>query len=404
MQEFKALLIRGTDDMTVPGVAKIVEFAEAGLPIFFVGGTPSYLASYNASGAAYVKQALDGISGLSNVHHVAAENLVQTISSLGIDPLTKVKASGTWYTYWRKKAAASEDYIFVYNDTPSSSSHDGITGGVVEFKSTGKPYLYDAWTGEQIAITAYTRTATTTKVFFALYSNQAVVVTFKNSEKQETHMLSFTGHILTVTSGSAGLVAHVAAGGPSELVTSDGVTHSIPGFEPKAMELKDWTLIVEHWEASSSASHLEPTKRNTTHQLSGLTSWQNIDGLQHVSGRGYYSTTISWPPSTDTTGAQMSLGFIIHTARVIVNGHAMPPLELASASVDISKYLATGSNLIEVVVSTTMANGLYPTWEQLRTNGVPPTGAFGGPTKPPGNADYGLVNAVTITPYRTVQL
>jgi hypothetical protein len=401
--------VRGSDSLTVPGAQKIAEFAREGLPVIFYDGMPSYFASYNDSGADYVKKTLDGIQNLQNVHHVAANTLADAVSSLGIEPLTKIQADGTWFTYWRRDDAKSEDYIFLYNDTPWPNPTSAVyTQGTVEFQATGQPYLFDAWTGEQSPILNYTQTKSTTTIFFQLAANQAIIVAFKNKEQPGYHAVSASRQVLAVTGSGKDLEAHVGYTESScagRVITSDGKRHRVPPASAKPFELKSWTLTVVHWDPPSDLSNIDPVavKHNTTHKLDGLTSWQNIDGLQQVSGQGYYQSSFDWE-AHESSGAIISFGFIVHTVRVTLNGHTIPPLDISNPTADITKYLVKGTNQIEVVVSTTMANGMAPVWDDLRVSGGPPSGLFGAPTKPSGTDNYGLLNPVVVTPYRVVRL
>jgi hypothetical protein len=77
---------------------------------------------------------------------------------------------------------------------------------------------------------------------------------------------------------------------------------------------------------------------------------------------------------------------------------------VTDARADITPYLKRGKNTVEAVVSTTLANMLTPIWSDLRVAGGPPTGLFGSSTTPPGNADYGILQQVTVTPYRSINL
>lgn len=122
-----------------------------------------------------------------------------------------------------------------------------------------------------------------------------------------------------------------------------------------------------------------------------------------MSGRGYYESTFDWAVN-DSSGAIISLGIIVHTVRLLFNGYTIPPLDISSPTADITKYLVNGTNKIEVVVSTTMANGMTSVWDDLRVCGGPPSGLFGAPTKPSGTDNYSLLTPVVVTPYRVVQL
>ena len=337
-QAFKAMMLRANDSLTVQGVTKLAEYAHAGLPILFSGGVPSYLVSYNASGDVYVNQTLHSLLSLSNVHVVPYDGLAASVAALGITPMTRVEASNVWYTYWRRDDAAEADYVFVYNDALGADFNAGRSQGTIEFASTGTPYLYSAWTGTQTAITNFTRTQDSTSFYLELAGNQSAIIAFH----------------------------HKAPAGYAHGHSSDAQQQQISG---NPMSLTNWTLIVEHWDPPTDLSNIDITaaKHNTTHHLPHLTPWLNITGLENVSGRGYYSTTFNYNTNTSThhhpnsvvkpniaelEGAIIDFGAIVHTLRVSINNHTLPPLDLTWAKADIIPYLIEGENVVEAVVST----------------------------------------------------
>jgi hypothetical protein len=91
---------------------------------------------------------------------------------------------------------------------------------------------------------------------------------------------------------------------------------------------------------------------------------------------------------------------IVYTARVSINGHALPALDVSWARVDISSYLRNGVNSVEVVVSTPLGNALRAIW-----SGVESSGKFAqSQIEAPGVAAYGLVSSVTVIPYGVVSV
>lgn len=405
-QAFKALIIRANDSMTVEGVQKIVEYANEGLPIVISGGIPNYLAGFNASGVAYMKEALSSITTLENVHMVPYQELSSVISSLGITPLTKVSADRIWYTYWRTDDEKARDYVFVYNDAFGVRFGGGSSQGTVEFQSTGVPYLYDAWTGTQTPVLNYTRSNSSITIFFELAGNQSAIVAFHNNETaQGTVVTSTSPDVLSIEQGanSSGLTVHVGPGsGGASCQTSDGRVHQLPSPSAGIMTLDNWTLTVEHWDPPSDIYDIETvaSKTNTTHPLSNLTSWGQIAGanLENVSGRGYYTTSFTWTPSANVSGALIDLGVIVHTVRVAINGHVLPPLDVTWAKADIGQYLVQGENEVEVVTTTTLINRIIPIWRELETSGLPAI------LPAPATQDYGLLFDVKLIPYRAVSL
>lgn len=406
-QAYKALVVRANDSMTVRGAEMIAKVAHAGLPVVFSGGLPSYVASYEQGSSESVNRSLSSIRRLSNVHEVPDTEVLDVVTSLGIKPLTRITANSTWWPVWRETSDKSEQYVYIYHLPNYLGSQ--MSQGEVEFQSTGKPYLYDPWSGAQTPIMEYTQTDTSTTIDFQLAPDQTILVVFKNNEMPSEHAIASSRSVLDVVMSGDGLEAHVGYSGRrcAEWVkTSDGKRHAVTATSAKPFELRQWTLTVEHWDPPTPLTGISvvAVKHNTTHELSQLESWQNIDGLQHVSGRGYYETTFEWPPTNDSTGAIISFGSVVHTLDVSVNGRVLPALDVTAAKADISPYLVKGTNTIRAVVSTTLANVMEPIWDDLLSSGTPPTGLFGSSTKPPGNADYGLLDPVVVTPYKAVKL
>ncbi|KAF2096025.1 hypothetical protein NA57DRAFT_67641 [Rhizodiscina lignyota] len=410
-QAFKALVVRANDSMTPNGVQQLAEYAHAGLPILFSGGFPTYLLTAETVQDNLISDVLRPLASLPNVHVIPYEGLAASLASIGVTPLTKLSANTTWYTYWRRDDLKGMDYVFVYNDGGNLGLGNGYSEGTVQFDSTGVPYTFDAWTGEQKPILNYSQTDTSTTIFFQLAGNQSTIVAFADSPLSDspvptTHATSADAGILGLSSADGKLVAIAGPGSSSmSVTTSEGKVHSVAGAAQSTLALSNWTLVAESWTPSSDIFDIEKTsKTNTTHHLDTLTSWQNINGLQNVSGLGYYSTSFTWSAgssysnSSSSTGAFIDFGAIVHTIRVTINGHTLPPLDLNWAKADVSQYLIEGENTVEAVVSTPLLNVLRVYWDKLLSSGAPP------PTPPAPAQDYGLIQPVRIIPYRATVL
>jgi hypothetical protein len=374
-QAFKALILRGNDTLTVAGVDKLTQYAHEGLPIVISGGTPFNLSGYNVSGISYIKSALAALTSLENVHEVPAENLSASLQSLGLAPRTKVDADRIWYTYWREDEQAAKSYVFVYNDAWDSELGLGGSNGSVTFETTGKPYFYDAWTGEARPVRDFQQTDGCTTIPLVLAGNQSTIIGFHHND-------SATGHDLSSS--------HDPSSGWSEPLQSSAPAKS-------QQTLSSWTLATESWTAPENiyADQTQSAKSNSTWELSSLQPWNKIsDSLFNVSGRGFYNTTFSWPLAPgNCEGAVLDLGAIINTARVWVNGDQLPPLDPTHAVADISEHVRDGENDVLVVVATTLGNAVRPHWGELRSSGTLALGPL-----PPAQA-YGLVSEVLVKQY-----
>lgn len=390
---YKAFIIRETDLLTTDRVNMLAKFANQGLPIIFYGGIPSQIAS--STGLAQAQATLKNITSLPNVHRATIGSLATAIDSIGIQPLTKVSANGTWYTYWRENSSEDSSHALVYNDGNYSE-------GEISFASTRRPFFFDAWTGEQTPVLEYKVSSGYTTIPLRLAASQSVIIRFVNTgpdEEPSVHVTSAPGFILKFSSSnSSGLVAKVPNSATGEITTSDGKNHSIYTKNATSQfALKDWTLIAEKWGPPADLFDIDTVaiKVNTTHTLPELLSWPEIEGLANTSGVGYYSTTFQWNDTSDS--AFIDFGRAVDTLRVRINGHELPPLDYTWAKADISEYLVKGQNSVEAVVATTMINGLVPIWNELRTSGSPPQ--IPDWTQ---QDEAGLVGTVVVVPYYAV--
>ncbi|KAJ4413671.1 hypothetical protein N0V82_008400 [Gnomoniopsis sp. IMI 355080] len=375
-QAFKALIVRANDSLTLSGVHSLAEYANQGLPVILSGGIPSTTIGHNQTGNENLTATIEGLTQLDNVHVVPYEDLASSLASLNISPRTEIVSNGSWYTYWRENSTESSEFIFVYNDATNVPLGEGMTIGNISFETTGTPFLYDAWTGEVTALSAVEQSETHTTLQLQLAGNQSVIIGFRSGAGNSSVLL----------------------GGENSVVKA---VRDVEPLASEASTLSNWTLVIESWGPPVDLYDIEAgsTKSNTSYTLDTLIPWSQIsDSLQDVSGRGYYHTTFTWPPASNSTasGAVLDLGAVVHTARLSINGQVVPPLDPTWAKADVGKFLIDGINEVDVVVSTPLGNALRSVWSDLETSGQLATVTV--PT-PPGVADYGLVQDVRLIPY-----
>ncbi|KAK5033113.1 hypothetical protein LTR13_007078 [Exophiala sideris] len=420
-QGFKAMVVRGNDSLTVQGASRLVDFAKAGLPVIFSGGIPTaFLGTNTVSALSSTNALLQALPSLDNVHVTSSYGgLADTLASLGIAPTTKVSANGTWYTLHRRDDSAGADYFYVYNDAMEAVHGQGYTEGSIEFSNTtGTPYEYDAWTGEVEPILTYTASNTSTTIPFTLAGNESTIVAFLNDTTPGTsgaasaspHLTNMSSGILSVktstnssSSSNHSITLQVGLSPSAQSYsTSSGKTGKVQPCAASTLTLANWSLIVEHWDPPADLNISTGTqKHNTTHFLPKLVSWQDIPGLQNVSGRGYYNASFVWPLSTSSSpapdGAIIDFGFVVHTLRAWVNGVLLPPLDVTRAQADLGGLLVQGVNTVEALVATPLGNVMRPIWDELQTSGTGPASPGGG--VPPPVVDYGLIADVMVVPY-----
>lgn len=403
-QAFQAMVIRSNQSLTTSGVSKLVEFADAGLPILFSGGLPTDFldGSSAASQISDANASLQSLVGMPNVHVISSENLAETLTDIGIHPRVRVSANMTWRAYWREDERTSTSYVYVYNDATNYPRGQGSSIGNITVQTSGKPYRYDAWTGEIIPIYKYSSDGGAITIPVQLAGNQTTIIGFQHGLVASTDTDHSTGITNDIPS-NAWTAASIKSGNAMVKVPSAKLS----------WKLSNWTVVIESWTPPTDpyAPNATPQKTNTTYTINDLMPWNAIaPELKNISGRGYYSTCFIWPPlntsNTGTTlqGAILDIGPIIHTARATLNSHALPPLDVAWAMTDIGDYLITGDNKLDIVVSTPLGNGLIPYWGMIQTSGKMPPGNRMTPIAVPKEADYGLVGEVVIRPYEASEV
>jgi hypothetical protein len=407
-QAFKALIVGASELLTGLGVTKLSEYAHAGLPIIFLGGIPSNFEGYDQTGFATANATISSLTSLRNVHVTTPnQGLAAVLSSLNISPRTAISANGTWYTYWRE--GSSTDYVWVYNDASNFALGQGYSTGSITFETTGIPYIYDAWTGAISPVLGYTLSSTHTTIQLELAGDQTTIIAFQHFGIRPFYVPSLPATTLNASSSSSSIsVLSTFTSEASPLHLSNGSSTTLSSMLTPPFTLANWSLTVESWTAPSDLYDLNPVATRTNlsafTNIQTLVPWYDISSsLTEVSGRGYYSTSFQWPPSKSAnnpayfvTGAYIDLGAIIHTVRVRINGHTLPPLDLTWARADISRYLINGVNEVEVVVSTPLGNALRVIWDSIEIAGKTAASQLGAPSV----ADYGLVFPVQIVPYR----
>ncbi|KAL5592436.1 hypothetical protein FOBRF1_013462 [Fusarium oxysporum] len=402
---WKAFLIEASENLTTHATCMLGAYAKAGLPVILAGGVPGWYPVANETRAEFQLE-ISRLLELPNVFEAELGGVADQLAALDVAPRVAVTSNGTWYATWSELDGIG--YAFVLADLVLST-------GNITVLSTGTPYYYDAWTGERRPVLEYTKHDGMTVIPLHLAGNQTVIIAFTDGilsdvPTPEYHVTStppsVIGSDVTLDSSVVLHVAHSDSLGQATL--SCGRNISIDGASvPGAYILTDWTLIAEHWEAPEELSDVSTIaiKRNTTHHLHHLQSWDQLPKLTNVSGIGYYKTTFIWPPTgaersalNPILGAYLNIGRVLHAATIQINGRRTTPLDPLSATKDISPYLRHGENELVITTPTTMWNYLQTMLHKISTAGKPPI-LVDIPYSPVEN---GLVGPVTVTPFQKI--
>ncbi|GAB3464591.1 glycosyl hydrolase [Streptomonospora sediminis] len=351
---------------------RLLRYAKRGLRIVVVSDWSSpQQPGVDQDGAAELAETVQALLGQPTVHRVAArEDIAEGIAALGAAPGVRY-AQDSPLLHARRRSRHLDLYHLANGSDDTAVDHD------VTF-STGirhaYPFAIDLWTGgitplplhraEDGGIRLRVRLAPGAATAVAIARPQWAKGAGKGGGKGGHGIAPGQLRKLRFDSTDAdsvhiaGGTAKVRAASPGSYTTTgaDGrtVTTAIDSVGDKR-ELTRWRLEVEDWRPGGSATETEVR----THELDldGLAPWTELDGLADVSGIGRYTATVELGKGwTGGHGAYLDLGRVTDLFRVSVNGKDLPPADQLDPVVDLGDRLHSGTNTIEVEVSTTLIN------------------------------------------------
>jgi hypothetical protein len=394
-------VITRNSNLTLSGVRYIRKYAREGLPVILSGGDPGVYSSHDNTDKTSIQKAIQALKKSANVYSVPAGQVSAKLQALGLRAQIATKTNGTWYTTWRENSQSGTDHAFVFSDVNGST-------GTLNISTEKTPFLFDPWTGSKKPLLGYTKSKDRVTIPLSLAGNQTIVIGFsQDGDISAKHTTNIPSSVIGYDTQGDAIVS--ASKSKQSLVLSNGKKVILPSTDvASSIALSNWTLTAEHWEAPSNISDgsIIAIKHNTTHQLSSLVSWRQIEGLTNSSGLGYYTTHVTWPPSKGPAdGAYLFLPAIAHTARVYVNGHQLPALDLTAPRSDLTAYLKKGSNVLAVVVPTTMWNYIRSIADEIEAVDAPVDSLLSAVGNGlPDPTDNGLIGDVKLVPYVTVKL
>jgi hypothetical protein len=307
---YAALIIPHETSVSTELVRALKAFADARLPIVFVGGLPGENVSFKN-----MQQDRERVvAGLRDVSQ--AENAIQaadgTAAVSRLAPIVQPQlhfTSGSVLPFVKRSIGATRFYLLT-NPT------DKATGTTVEFAEGAAPELWDAWTGD-VQQVAFRRESGHVSVDISLPPFGSELIAFNKAHrvKAENTAVSWT-ETKAQNFGEAGW-------------TVEAVGNSEKGV---GIDL-----------------HVNMAK---------LTDWLDEPTLRTFSGRATY---VAQAPvsADDLKGAKrilLDLGELKDAAEVKINGVAAATLVVHPFSVDIRPLLHEGENEIQVTVVNSLTN------------------------------------------------
>jgi hypothetical protein len=419
--------------LTLDAARKILGYAQAGLPVIFVG-SPTGTAGLPASDDTALNALVAQILAQPSASQVASEaDVPAKLAALGIEPAAKPAAPTSLLSQRRVDAATGTTYYWLWNEgvdahpgnngangfgfnpsnvyeEPSACRYTGTagrnpcmaTGDTVDTQITlegeGTPYTLDTFSGKITPIAQYTRSGGRVTVRVRLGRDASTVIALSDAprrfgfDRPNRFVTATTADAATQTGATVSVRDTEAGTYTTTLDDGQTVSTSLPAAPaPIDLTAVTWHVDAEDWQPTApygtlGAPGTATTKVPVSLELNGLKAWPDIPQLANASGIGTYTTTVHLPAAWDGSyGATLSLGQVTDTFTLTVNGQAVG-VDGIDPVVDLGPYLHAGANTLAVRVATTFNNRLSTLDTAVRNRGV--------------IQNYGLVGPVTLTPYR----
>jgi hypothetical protein len=370
--DYHALVVDQRSSIPADAAQAIRRYADAGLPVVFVGAPPAHSDGLRDAAAndAAVVASMAAIQGLDNVKVVATEDDVPgALAAIGVAPGASFSGDGADLQTVHRRTA-TDDAFWVYNPT----GHDITTTG--SFAAAGQPYALDLWNGTSTKLAAFDVGGGRTSVPVVVPAHGSIGLTIARGDVSGAHAPASAG--ADVRYGDDGRPVATAPAG-------DAVT------------LGAWHLDVDEIAPSGHTDH--------SLDLASLADWRTIPELASAVGTSTYSTTITVPDAWLGAGraVRLDLGSFVGAVRVYVNGQVAGEQTTPGWTRDVTGLLHAGRNALSVRLDTTLLNRNA----QLRASGnpayqtgpVPPLGQFA-PTPVAAEAS-GLLGPVRLIPLAT---
>src|SRR3954452_12253889 len=175
-EQFKAFIVDGTPNVNkytglidLASARRMAGWADAGLPILFVGTPPTRTYGNHPEQDAELASIIARLRSKPNVKQVTTQaELPAALRALGVTPATDFATPSTLIS--TRRESDDTNYYFFFNEgTARTNTRMTLTG-------TGVPYRLDAYTGKVTPIADYERVAGGVKVTIAIASGDATIV------------------------------------------------------------------------------------------------------------------------------------------------------------------------------------------------------------------------------------
>ena len=350
---YKAIIVDKVHVISPEGLRRLMEYAQAGLPIVLYDSDISRAYGSDVEADAGVIAAWASIADLENVYVASSlEEIPMALAALGMTSCARYQAPHLETTLYQDTVDGTNYYYLFNNAYPENSGMMGNSQGdnykgegktlrnvTITLAGNGVPYQLDPYTGKVAQIGDYTvdDDGTVTFTIDSIFGGTAMIYAVTGNTEAfdavagEKIIRIVESDPIDLSSEKWNLVIH--SYGPAEDSDDPGVSR-ITDMDFGAQPLGKWTDI-----------------QATEDQLHAL----GVSDMKYVSGTGEYALVFTTPDSWSAySGAFITFEYgKDQIGGVIVNGTELPANN-ASDRVDVGTLIHEGRNELRVRLNSTL--------------------------------------------------
>lgn len=347
---YKVLLLKNSETLSLKTLERLLEIARAGVPIF--GEKPQKLAGYHHT--EIDQQRFSNLAAeLAPMIHTV-ENWDVLLKATETEPDLLVQ-NGETLDYAHRQTD-KEDIYFMFNaDTLRAKTFD------LSFRIEDKiPELWNPMTGQILKKADFISASGRTRTSVSLNAGESVFVVFReDANGVERVEKSIENVEIILTRGGAS----PTQGNTIQATVAKNGTYTIPLNSGKIWQIKVEDIpepypIDGSWEVSFN----EESGYGGRETFDELIDWSvhPKDSIKYYSGTATYSTTFDLPQEFvgDDVKTVLDLGEVNIVAEVALNGQDVSVLWMPPFRTDITQYLKSGTNSLEVKLTNQWSNRL----------------------------------------------
>ena len=328
---YEALVLSDCDYLHQSTAEKILELAEAGLPVILEGATPRQVFGLSRPGNCdrEMRDVLDRLYAMPNIYSARNdEELDALLRTKGLGPAASYKAPGVECSHITDGEA---HYYYFYNagDKPAEFAATLI--------GTGTPVLLDCWNGTLEVLPESDGNSVTLSI---VPGDMAIIALLPDVE--------IPARAKELTAGTETLIEDFAL----EIQSFGPPREGDPEYDPSFPTVSHReTVNYENVPNFSSWAKLEAGEE-TLKRL-------RVPSMAEVSGIGIYRGTFTLPEGTEYADLKLAHHFKDVPVKITVNGRDAGTPDCMTEILPLDGLVRGGKNAIEIKLCTTLDNRLY---------------------------------------------